>query len=182
MRDRPMRAAALATVAAAALSAGCAGPSTSGNDRGVSAAATLSPTAGNGVAGNVRFVQRGARTLVEARITGLAPNAEHGFHVHERGDCSSADGSSAGGHFNPKNQPHGFHAEGTRHAGDLPNVRADAQGVATLRWESDLLGVTEGPTSVLGRSVVVHRDPDDYRSQPAGNSGPRMGCGVVRAG
>lgn len=146
------------------------------------AVATVAPTAGNTAAGTVRFTQRGTRTLVHARLTGLSPNAEHGFHVHERGDCSAPDGTSAGGHFDPAGQPHAFHAQAQRHAGDMPNLRADAQGVATLSWESDLLVVAAGPNSVAGRSVIVHRDADDYRSQPAGNSGPRLGCGVVRAG
>ena len=176
MSIRSIRVAALA---AAAFSAGCAAPVAQPGLGEATAAASLAPTAGNNVAGDVRFTRRGARTLVQARITGLAPGSEHGFHVHERGDCTSADGSSAGGHFNPKNESHGAHAEGTRHAGDLPNVRADAQGVATLSWASDLLDVSDGPTSVLSRSIVVHRDPDDYRSQPAGNSGPRLACGVI---
>lgn len=177
---RPTRSITLAAASSAALAlfAGCAGSPAAGS--GPTASAPLTATAGNSVGGSVRFAQRGARTRVDARITGLAPNSEHGFHVHEKGDCSSADGMSAGGHFNPQGQPHAFHAESARHAGDLPNVRADAQGVATLSWESELLTVADGPQSVAGRSVIVHRDADDYRSQPAGNSGPRLACGVIR--
>lgn len=169
-----------ASLGALLLTAGCA--DLPGANDGPIAVATVAPTAGNTAAGTVRFTQRGPRTLIHARLTGLTPNAEHGFHVHERGDCSAPDASSAGGHFDPGGHPHAFHAQPQRHAGDLPNLRADAQGVATLSWESELLGVAAGPASVVGRSVIVHRDADDYRSQPAGNSGPRLGCGVVRAG
>ena len=149
---------------------------------GAIATTTLSPTAGNTAAGTVSFQPRGSRTVVTARITGLKPNAEHGFHVHEKGDCSSADASSAGGHFNPGSQPHAFHGLRERHAGDMPNLRADASGVASLSWETDALTVDAGPSGVIGRSVVVHRDPDDYRTQPAGNSGPRLACGVISRG
>lgn len=167
-------------VGAAALALTLTACGTIGRGQGsASAATTLSPTAGNSAAGTVTFQPRGSRTVVTARITGLKPNAEHGFHVHEKGDCSSADASSAGGHFNPGGQPHAFHGVRERHAGDMPNLRADANGVASLSWDTDLLTVDSGPAGVLGRSVVVHRDPDDFRTQPAGNSGPRLACGVI---
>lgn len=178
----PARAAGalVALCAAAAGACGCAsGPMAMGG--GPVATATLSPTAGNTAAGTVRFAQHGARTQIEARLTGLAPNSEHGFHVHEKGECG-ADGTAAGGHLNPKGQPHAFYGKSDRHAGDMPNVRADADGVATLSWESELFTVADGPASVAGRSVVLHRDADDYASQPAGNSGPRLACGVVSRG
>ena len=178
----PARAAAglAALLCALAVAGGCAsGPMTT--DGGPAATATLSPTAGNTAAGTVRFAQHGARTQVEARLTGLAPNSEHGLHVHEKGECGP-DGTAAGGHFNPRGQPHAFYGKAERHAGDMPNVRADANGVATLSWESELLTVADGPASVIGRSVVLHRDADDYASQPAGNSGPRLACGVVSRG
>lgn len=172
------RAAAGTMLATALVAAGCA--ASRGADASAQASATLSPTAGNTAAGTVHFEQRGGRTLVNARFTGLKPGAEHGFHVHEKGDCSSPDAASAGGHFNPGGKPHGHHAGAERHAGDMPNLRADAQGAATLSWESDQLSVAAGPGSVVERSIVVHRDADDYRSQPAGNSGPRVACGVIR--
>jgi Cu-Zn family superoxide dismutase len=116
--------------------------------------------------------------VVEVR--GLRPNGEHGFHVHEKGDCSSGDGMSAGGHFNPKGAPHGAPGGGAHHAGDMPMLKADAAGAAKLAWEADELTVTEGPASVVGRGVIVHRDPDDFKTQPTGNSGPRLACGVVK--
>ena len=168
----------IAALAVAVSACGSFGRSQSG----AAVTTTLSPTTGNSVAGTVSFQPRGARTVVNARITGLKPNAEHGFHVHEKGDCSSADASSAGGHFNPGGQPHAFHGVRERHAGDMPNLRADASGAASLSWETDALTIDAGPSGLIGRSVVVHRDPDDYRTQPAGNSGPRLACGVISRG
>jgi Cu-Zn family superoxide dismutase len=146
------------------------------------ATAQMKPTAGNTTAGTVRFEQVGGKVVVTAVITGLKPNSEHGFHVHEKGDCSAPDAMSAGGHFNPGGKPHGHHGKAERHAGDMPNLRADASGGTRVLWESDLLSVGSGAANVVGRAVVIHRDPDDYASQPAGNSGPRLACGVIVAG
>ena len=142
----------------------------------------MKPTAGNTVSGTVRFEQLGSKVIVTAAVSGLKANAEHGFHVHEKGDCSAADAMSAGGHFNPGGKPHGHHRKSERHAGDMPNLRADSSGVARVMWETDLLAVGAGAANVVGRAVVIHRDPDDYASQPAGNSGPRLACGVIVAG
>ena len=87
---------------------------------------------------------------------------------------------SAGGHFNPGGKTHAHHSSGERHVGDMPNIRADAYGNASYRFETDLFTVSEGSRAVVGKAVVIHRDPDDYKSQPAGNSGPRIACGVVQ--
>lgn len=166
--------------AVALLLAACAQTPAAGG--GATAVAQMKPTAGNAVAGTVRFEQSASKVIVTASITGLKPNSEHGFHVHEKGDCSAPDAMSAGGHFNPAGKPHGHHGKAERHAGDMPNLRADASGVARVMWETDLLSVGSGASDVIGRSVVIHRDPDDYSSQPAGNSGPRLSCGVIVAG
>src|SRR6266568_7707167 len=107
--------------------------------QGQTATATLKPTAGNTVAGTVTFTKKGDKVLVEAKVSGLAPGG-HGFHVHEKGDCSAADGSSAGGHFNPTGKPHGDPAAADHHAGDMPMLQADASGNATLT--TDLGGLT----------------------------------------
>jgi Cu-Zn family superoxide dismutase len=168
----------LAALIAAAWVAGCAAPSTPVWS-GPAAKAKLLPTKGNTATGAVTFSQKADKVVVTADVSGLKPNAEHGFHVHEKGDCSSGDGMSAGGHFNPTGKPHGDHAGGAHHAGDMPNLKADANGVATLVWEDTELTVTDGPNTVIGRSIVVHLNPDDYRSQPAGNAGPRIACGVI---
>lgn len=145
------------------------------------ATAKLQPTQGSTTAGEVRFFVEGDHLVVHAHVTGLKPGAEHGFHVHEKGDCSSPDGMSAGGHFNPAGQPHGSKDGGPHHAGDMPNLKADAAGVADVRVH--LAGVTagSGPADVVGRAVIVHANPDDYRSQPAGNAGARLACGLITA-
>lgn len=146
---------------------------------GPSATAELSGRSGASVSGSVRFTEVGGKLRVEARVAGLTPG-EHGFHVHEVGDCSAADATSAKGHFNPAGKQHGHHGGSERHGGDMPNLLADASGNADFR--ADVSGLTlNGQTSVVGRSVVIHADPDDYKSQPAGNSGKRVACGVILA-
>ena len=163
----------LGAIAAAAL-AGCASMLP-----GPTATATLAPTAGNTTAGTVQFVQRGDRVHVSGEVRGLRPNAEHGFHVHEKGDCSSGDGNSAGGHFNPDGAPHGRHGAGTHHVGDIPSLRANANGVARFDFTSTTIRLGNGPHSVVGRGLIVHRDPDDYTTQPTGNAGARLACAVI---
>jgi Cu-Zn family superoxide dismutase len=142
-------------------------------------AATLAPSAGNNVAGTVVFVQEGRQLFVIAEVTGLKPGA-HGFHVHEKGDCSAPDFSSAGGHFNPGSQPHGDPTAGAHHAGDMPVLVADASGKATARAELRTMSIDGSANDIVGKAVVVHADPDDFRTQPAGNSGARIACGVIR--
>lgn len=162
-------------IAAAALLGACASPPSSPR-----ATAQLQPTTGNTTSGSVSFVQKGNKVLVSGEIRGLKPNAEHGFHVHEKGDCSSGDGMSAGGHFNPTGAPHGSHGMGMHHTGDLPSLKADAGGVARINFESGSMAVGSGVTDVVGRGLIVHRDPDDYKTQPTGNAGPRLACAVIR--
>ncbi|MCK9380706.1 MAG: superoxide dismutase family protein [Sulfuritalea sp.] len=147
---------------------------------GPKAEATLEPRSGSTVTGTISFQTSGQKIRIEARVAGLTPGA-HGFHVHEAGDCSAPDASSAKGHFNPAGRPHGHHGSAERHAGDMPNLVADSSGKATLSAEVDMLSLTEGPGGILRRSVVIHADPDDYKSQPAGNSGKRVACGVIRS-
>ena len=146
---------------------------------GPSASAQLMATTGNAVTGQVQFTQTGDKVRVTGEVRGLKPHAEHGFHVHEKGDCSSGDGTSAGGHFNPGGQAHGAHDQREHHAGDLPSLKADATGTARFSFESATLSIGSGKADVLGRGLIVHRDPDDFKTQPTGNSGPRMACGVI---
>ena len=142
--------------------------------------ATLASSSGNNVAGTVVFVEEGRKVFVIAEVTGLKPGP-HGFHVHEKGDCSAADFSSAGGHFNPTSQPHGDPAAGAHHVGDMPVLVADASGKATARAELRTMSIGGGGASdIVGKAVVVHADPDDFRTQPAGNSGARIACGVIK--
>ena len=148
--------------------------------RGRMAVASLTPTQGTDVRGLVVFHQMDGQLMVHARISGLKPNGEHGFHVHETGSCASADGTSAGGHFNPDGKPHGP-PTAVHHTGDLPALKADANGVADQRFTVTGPTVIDGPASVVGRSVIVHALPDDYATQPTGNSGARIACGVIAA-
>ncbi len=147
--------------------------------KGPSAVAQLQSTKGSTATGTVSFAQSGDMVRVAGEIRGLKPNAEHGFHVHEKGDCSSGDGMSTGGHFNPDGKPHGNHAEAAHHAGDLPSLKADANGVAKFSFESRTIAVGAGASDIVGRGLIVHRDPDDYKTQPTGNSGPRLACATI---
>lgn len=170
------------TLACALLSlSGCA---MLGSSSGSQASAVVSPTSSASAAsmnpeGVVRFVQVSDGVMVSGRISGLRPGKEHGFHVHEAADCSG-DGMATKGHFNPDDSPHGRHSMGNHHAGDLPVLVADASGVAEVRAKVTKLTVAPGPNGVVGRGLIVHRDPDDYTTQPTGNAGPRPGCGVIR--
>ncbi len=146
----------------------------------VTASADLKATRGNTASGTMFFVQTGDKLLVTGEVRGLKPNAEHGFHVHENGDCSSGDGMSAGGHFNPGGNAHGQYGRAEHHVGDLPSLKADAQGVAKFELISTSLTLKPGATSIVDKGLIVHRDPDDYYTQPTGNSGPRVACGVIR--
>lgn len=146
---------------------------------GPSARANLEPTKGSAARGEVTFQQTGMAVRVAGRVSGLKPNAEHGFHVHEKGDCSSGDGMSTGGHFNPGGKGHGHHAGAERHAGDMPNIKADSYGNAEIRFDVPGLTIGSGAADIVGKGLIVHRDPDDYKSQPAGNAGPRIACAVI---
>lgn len=144
------------------------------------ASAALQPTKGSKTAGTVDFYEVRGKVRVVANVSGLIPGREHGFHVHEAGDCSSGDGMSAKGHFNPFAKPHGHPQSGERHAGDMPSLRADGSGNARIDTELDLIRVSPGPASVVGRGLIVHADPDDYRTQPTGNAGARLACAVIQ--
>lgn len=142
------------------------------------AIASVQPLGGATATGVVRFTRLEHGVEISADITGLAPGT-HGFHIHEFGDCSAADGSSAGGHFNPEGKPHGGPDSAMAHAGDYGNLEADASGHAVLRLVSHRITLDQGTSGVIGRSVIVHAKADDLSSQPAGNAGPRIGCGVI---
>ena len=142
------------------------------------AIAVLHPTAGNKVAGTVTFTPAADGVQVHAEITGLTPG-KHGFHVHEFGDCSAVDASSAGAHFNPTSQPHAGPDATARHEGDMGNVEADASGNAKLDYVDHQISLMNDAKSAIGRSVVVHAKPDDLKTQPSGDSGARIACGVI---
>jgi Cu-Zn family superoxide dismutase len=141
------------------------------------AVAVLHPTAGSKVHGMVTFTQTGTSVRVVADLEGLTPG-KHGFHIHQYGDCSAADGSSAGGHFNPDNVAHGALNGEPSHVGDLGNIEADKSGKAHLEL-TDTQMTFSGPHSIVGRGVIVHAGEDDMKSQPTGNAGGRVACGVI---
>jgi len=147
---------------------------------GEKATANLQPTKGSNVRGTVNFAQSGDKVRVSANITGLRPNGEFGFHIHEAGDCSSGDGMSAKGHFNPYGKPHGQHSSPERHAGDMPSLKSDANGNAAATFDLDIITVAPGPASIVGRGLIVHVQPDDYKTQPTGNAGARSACAVIQ--
>ena len=169
------RLATLTALAAAAFISACASTAPSGPK----ATATLEPTRGNTAAGTVSFQQQGDTVRVTANITGLKPNQEHGFHAHEKGDCSSGDGMSTGGHFNPTGKAHG-RPDADHHAGDMPALKSDANGNATASFELKGVSVGSGTTDLVGRGLIVHAAADDYTTQPTGNSGARIACGVIK--
>ena len=142
------------------------------------AISVLHPTAGNKVTGTVTFTPVADGVKVHAEIAGLTPG-NHGFHIHEFGDCSAADASSAGAHFNPTNQPHAGPDTGARHEGDMGNVEADSSGKAKLDYVDHQISFADEAKSAIGRSVVVHAKPDDLKTQPSGDSGARIACGVI---
>jgi Cu-Zn family superoxide dismutase len=150
-----------------------------GSDEPQRATAQLKPTKGNKTFGEATFEQVGNKVRVVVNVQGLKPGAQHGFHIHEAGDCSSGDGMSAKGHFNPHGKPHGHPTSGERHAGDLPALQANKAGRARLEVDMDVITVSPGPASVVGRGLIVHADPDDYKTQPTGNAGARLACGVI---
>lgn len=143
------------------------------------AIAVVQPTEGNSAHGVVHFRQVDDGVEVTADVSGLPPDSDHGFHIHEFGDASAPNGNSAGGHYNPEGFPHAGPHVSQRHAGDLGNLHADAGGRAQLRLTVHHLTIAGPHNSILGRAVVVHKDPDDLRTQPTGNSGARLGVGVI---
>lgn len=144
------------------------------------AVAVIHPTQGNTVHGVVTFMQMGDGVHVVVNLSGL-PAGEHGFHIHEFGDCSAPDGTSAGGHFNPENKPHSGPDAMERHAGDLGNITADASGNATLD-RMDMHMTLNGPNMIVGRGLIIHEKADDMKTQPTGAAGARLGCGVIGVG
>ena len=169
-----------ATFASASLIAACG---TMGS--GVGATANLAPTAAilpNPTMGKVTFTPLEHGVRVAGEVRGLPPGTEHGFHIHEKGDCGD-NGNASGAHFNPSGGTHGKFAAPGSHAGELPSLVADASGAAKFSVDVHSISLTEGAVNnVVGRALVVHRDRDDFTSQPAGNSGPRIACGLITRG
>jgi len=164
--------AALFTLAIAACSKSSSTPAP------VTASTTLAATSGSTVNGTVTFTTVAAGGVeITANIAGLSPG-DHAFHIHEKGDCSAPDATSAGDHFNPNSHPHGAPESKERHAGDLGNLSAGPDGKATMKFVMKDIALDGGALSIVGKAFIVHEKHDDF-TQPAGNAGGRIACGVI---
>jgi superoxide dismutase, Cu-Zn family len=144
---------------------------------GKTAVAKLAPTKGNTARGEVTFTRGPDGVKVVGSFSGLTMG-EHGFHIHEKGDCSAPDASSAGAHFNPTAKPHASREAAERHVGDLGNLKADPYGLARVEFVDKTISL-EGPNSIIGKAVILHEKADDFTTQPTGNAGGRLACGVI---
>lgn len=142
----------------------------------------LAAASGSLVSGTLKLTPVSDGVRIVGEIGGLAPNSTHGFHIHETGDCSAADAKSAGGHFNPASMPHGRAGAGPHHAGDMDNIVSNAQGVARVDVVDRSVTLGGGAANDAdGRAFIVHGGADDYTSQPSGDAGSRVACGVIKA-
>ena len=140
--------------------------------------AVIQSTAGNKCAGFVRFTEVAGTVYVYAEVTGLNPGQQHAMHIHEFGDATSTDGTKAGGHYNPEEKPHGLPSAEARHAGDLGNLQANAEGKAVYRGEFENISLAGPKNPIIGRGIIIHAKSDDG-GQPVGNAGPRIGFGTI---
>jgi Cu-Zn family superoxide dismutase len=185
-----MRAAVLAAVMALAAGTASAQQSSTGQTQGGGtsgaverrAAAKIKPFSGNQAAGQARFTElAGGRLRIEVEATGLTPGP-HAIHVHTTGDCTNPQAS--GGHFDPfdtKNHDRPEAPPHQAHVGVLPMIEADQSGKGRLAWETDEMTLAAGKQSIADRAIVIHQGQDDYQSEPAGNSGDRIACGLIQA-
>ena len=156
---------------------GCTSPPLQESATVTKAVAVLHPTDGNNVTGLVEFEHIEGDVQITLHVEHLPPG-EHGFHIHQYGDCRAADATSAGGHYNPTDDPHGAPQDVDRHVGDLGNIAASLDSVVDTQWTDTVISLN-GPHSIIGRAVVVHADRDDLVSQPTGNAGARLACGII---
>ncbi len=156
-----------------------AGTAAKAADAPAQAKATIEPKSGSTVTGTATFTEVSGGVKVVVHIE-KAPPGTHGLHLHEKGDCSDPEAKSAGGHFNPTSMPHAGPMDQAHHAGDLGNIEIGADGTGNLEITSSMITVKPGPNSVVGRAVVFHEKADDLKTQPTGNAGGRLGCGVIQ--
>ena len=136
---------------------------------------------GSVVNGEAKFIQSKDKVTLNIDVKGLTYGL-HAFHIHEFGDCSSIDAKSAGGHWNPNNNKHGKWGTKSHHKGDIANLFADSSGNSSLKFETDLwcLDCNDKSKNILNKSLIIHQDADDFHSQPSGNAGKRIGCGIIK--
>jgi len=145
------------------------------------ATATLMTADGTEV-GTATFTQDVGQTTASFHLTGVSAAGTHGIHVHETGECTPPEFTSAGSHFNPTNADHACPPAAPRHAGDFGNVEIADDGSGHLEITTDLITVEDGPNSVVGKAVILHAGPDDCTTQPTGDAGGRLACGVIESG
>jgi len=160
----------------------CNGPSLPRNQKEevnttLRASAQLQPLRGSGVRGGFSFQEKDDGVRVFGTVTGLKANSLHAFHIHDVGDCGN-NGENAGEHFNPLKAPHGKFGDLPHHAGDFPQLEADENGLATIDFTAETISLSEPKTNVLGRALIVHANEDKY-TQPSGDAGARIACGVI---
>jgi Cu-Zn family superoxide dismutase len=172
-----MKKSVISVVCGALLAAGCAGME---EEKEVSAVAVLQPRSGSKVSGNVKFTQIGDLVRVTGEITGHTKGPK-GMHIHETGDCSHSHGLSTGGHFNPTKSKHGGPYGPVKHAGDLGNIVFNADGIAKINFTVGDIAVSKtAPNGIIGRAVIVHAQRDDLKTDPTGDAGGRVACGVIQ--
>lgn len=140
----------------------------------------LEPKSGSTVTGTATFTEKNGKVAFEAKLTGLAPGV-HAIHIHEKADCSAADASSAGGHWNPTFKKHGKWGSVEYHKGDIGNFTADPSGNAKISLTTDewCIGCGDETKDILGKGLIVHEKADDFTTQPTGNAGGRQACSAI---
>jgi Cu-Zn family superoxide dismutase len=157
------------------------GPAAAGGREVKKALAWINPVGEHEFQGSAIFIKTGDQIELQVSVD-PGPPGEHAVHIHEHGDCSAADGTSAGGHWNPTGEAHGKWGVAPFHLGDIGNITIDEDGTGSLSLTTDLWSMGTGmDNDILDRAVIVHADADDFETQPTGAAGDRIGCGVIRA-
>ncbi|AYO58776.1 superoxide dismutase [Chryseobacterium sp. 6424] len=142
---------------------------------------TVMPKSDTDTQGTAKFTQSGKTVELDLNVYKLTPGA-HAVHIHENGDCSAADASSAGGHWNPTTEAHGKWGHDEHHRGDIGNLNADKNGTARIVFKTDkwCMGCSDETKNIMGKSIIVHASADDFKTQPTGNAGGRVGCVEIK--
>lgn len=170
----------LSTALVIAVIIGCKTNGNSADTKTLSLA--LEPKSNSNVTGTAKFVEKNGKVTFTAKITGLKPGV-HAIHIHEKSDCSAADGTSAGGHWNPTFKKHGKWGEGEYHKGDIGNFTADEKGNGTITVTTDewCIGCGDETKDILNKGLIVHQGADDFVTQPTGDAGGRVACtGIIK--
>lgn len=166
-------------IAAAVCAAATAALAHDAKERPIRAVAGIEARSGSQVKGLATFTEKDGKVTLVLSVEGLEPGP-HAFHLHEKGDCSAPDATSAGAHWNPTGAAHGKWGGASFHHGDVGNLVAGADGKATLTFTTELWEIgSKDEHDVVGKALIIHAKPDDFTTQPTGNAGGRIGCGVI---